>query len=106
MAIKTKDELMNYVNTLIGERDDDDALSMIQDFEDTLGNVDSNSDNENWKTRYQELDASWRKRYKERFFGHSQNDKDILGNDDEDDDEDDYTKRANNISINDLFTLN
>lgn len=55
---------MDLIRSLIGDRTDDDALSIIEDFTDSL----DDSDNENWRERYEQNDADWRKRYQERFF--------------------------------------
>ena len=67
MAIKTREELMSDLNTLLGENDSDEALAFIQDMSDIL--------NENGAARIQQLeqqvkdtDAAWRKRYRDTFF--------------------------------------
>ena len=67
MAVKTKDELMSSLNTLLGENDSDEALSFIQDMSDTLG--DSNVKRiEELEQQVKDVDANWRKRYRETFF--------------------------------------
>lgn len=66
MAVRTRDELITAVNTIIGETPDDNGLSLLEDISDTFESYD---DTEDWKTKYEENDAEWRKRYKERFEG-------------------------------------
>ena len=66
MAVRTRDELIASVNEIIGETPDDRGLSLLEDISDTF---ESCSDTEDWKTKYEENDAEWRKRYKERFEG-------------------------------------
>ena len=67
--IKTKEELMKSAQTLLGESTDDNALSFLEDIADTLDDINTKTtDTTDWKTKYDELDASWRKKYKDRFF--------------------------------------
>lgn len=66
MAVRTRDELITAVNEIIGETPDDNGLSLLEDISDTFASYD---DTEDWKTKYEENDAEWRKRYKERFEG-------------------------------------
>lgn len=66
MAIRTRDELITAVNAIIGETPNDEGLSLLEDISDTFATTD---DNEDWKAKYEENDAEWRRRYKERFEG-------------------------------------
>lgn len=66
MAVSTKEDLVARLTTSFGENLSDDNISLLEDLSDT---IDSFSDTEDWKTKYEENDASWRKRYKERFEG-------------------------------------
>ena len=65
--ILTKDELMKKLSAIIGDRNDDDAITFIEDVSDTVDSFNKTKDTD-WKTKYEELDKSWRERYKERFF--------------------------------------
>lgn len=96
MAIRTREELLNDLNAFIGESEEDSAITLIEDITDTLTNLENNSDNENWKTKYEENDKAWRKKYRDRFF--SKEDEEIEVIKDEDEDEDDVPK-----TFNDLF---
>ena len=66
MAVSTKEDLVARISASFGENLSDDNISLLEDLSDT---IDSFSDKEDWKTKYEENDASWRKRYKERFEG-------------------------------------
>lgn len=66
MAVSTKENLVARLTASFGENLSDDNISLLEDLSDTF---DSFSDTEDWKTKYEENDASWRKRYKERFEG-------------------------------------
>lgn len=66
MAVLSKEDLIAKLNASFGENLSDDNISLLEDVSDT---IDSFSDTEDWKTKYEENDASWRKRYKERFEG-------------------------------------
>jgi hypothetical protein len=65
MAVKTVDEIMKKVRERIGEDDSDEAIEFIEDISDTL---ESFSNTEDWKTKYEENDKKWREKYRDRFF--------------------------------------
>ena len=70
MAVRTKEEILELVNTRIGEDTSDEAISMIEDITDTLDDYQTRLDESgDWRARYEENDAAWRARYKARFFG-------------------------------------
>ena len=101
MAVKTVDDLMNNLNTLLGERNDDESLEFIQDFTDTFADMSAHR-GDYTKQQYDELDANWRKRYRERFFsGASNDDNEFANNDQSDNDDDDNSSR---VQIKDLFS--
>ena len=69
MAKLNAEEFMKSVQTIIGDRDDDEALKFIEDCKDTI-----TGEKDDWKAKYDEvvkekdeLDKSWRAKYKERF---------------------------------------
>ena len=69
MSVKTKDELMNALRARIGDDTSDEALSLIEDFDDTINNYEEQrKDGTDWKTKYEENDAEWRQKYRDRFF--------------------------------------
>lgn len=83
MAIKSVQEIMDSVRARVGESTDDDTLEFIADIQDTLTDYETRTKSgTDWKAKYEENDAAWRKKYKDRFFsGASQSQED-------DDDED------------------
>ena len=69
MAIKTKAELLELVKARVGDDTSDEALAIIEDVTDTLDDYETRiADSGDWKARYEQNDADWRKKYKERFF--------------------------------------
>lgn len=65
MAVKTVDEIMAKVRERIGEDNSDEAIEFIEDISDTL---ESFSNVEDWKTKFEENDKKWREKYRDRFF--------------------------------------
>lgn len=66
--VKPREELLASINTLIGDRTDDESLAIIEDFTDTFNDLESRaSDETDWKQKYEENDAEWRRKYRERF---------------------------------------
>ena len=63
MAKVTFDELRQQINAVVGERQDDEARHLRENVADTL------NPDEDWRSRYETLDAEWRKRYRDRFNG-------------------------------------
>lgn len=70
MAVKTRDEILESFKTRLGENLDDESLSFLEDVTDTLDDFEkrANGDGTDWKSKYEENDANWRKKYTERFF--------------------------------------
>lgn len=70
MAVKTREEILESFKTMLGENPDDESISFLEDVTDTLDNFEkrANGDGTDWKSKYEENDANWRKKYTERFF--------------------------------------
>ena len=68
MAVLSKDEFNSKLQSLIGDRNDDESLEIIEDFNDTFDSFSETSDTEEWKQKYEENDKMWRDKYKKRFF--------------------------------------
>lgn len=64
MAVVERDVLIQRIASVLSDPESDDSLSLIEDVTDTLDAGLS----DDWKTKYEENDAAWRKRYKERFL--------------------------------------
>ena len=87
MAVKTRDEILASIKSRFGEDTSDETLALIEDVSDTIDDLSSRtSDSTNWKQKYDDLDADWRKKYRDRFFnGGSGNDDEESGSDDPED---------------------
>lgn len=57
-------ELREKITAFVGDRSDDEALSILEDVADTL-----TDEPEDWHEKYNALDAEWRERYRKRFNG-------------------------------------
>lgn len=69
MAVRTQEELLNSIKGLLPDDTSDEAISLLEDVTDTLGSFSAaNSDNEDWKKKYEENDKEWRQKYRDRFF--------------------------------------
>lgn len=69
MAVKTTEEILGALRTRVGDQADDETISFLEDISDTLSDLESRAnDDTNWRTKYEENDREWRKRYTERFF--------------------------------------
>lgn len=96
MAVRTKDELLEIIKERIGDDTSDETISFIEDITDTLSDYEekaTNSNNEDWKTKYEENDKMWREKYRERFFS-----KEV-----EKEDEDFSEDEVKSLSYDDLF---
>lgn len=73
MAILTKEQLMESIKNRVGEDTSDEALSFIENVNDTIESMTTDK-NTDWKAKYEENDAAWRQKYKDRFFNTSSED--------------------------------
>lgn len=70
MAVKDRDSILATVKQVIGDNTSDEAITLMEDITDTLEDYETKvSDKTNWKAKYEEMDANWRKKYVERFSG-------------------------------------
>ena len=69
MAVKNKDEILEAIKTRVGDNTDDETISFLEDVSDTLTDLETRATGgEDWKTKYEENDKTWRERYTSRFF--------------------------------------
>lgn len=75
MAVKTREEILESVRARVGEQTDDESIAFIEDISDTLTNLETKAkgDGTDWKAKYEENDAEWRKKYTERFYSSEPN---------------------------------
>ena len=78
MAIKSKEEILNSINALVGENTDDNVLTIIEDVSDTFADFESKTkDATDWKQKYEQNDNEWRRKYKERFMSGTSNEPEV-----------------------------
>lgn len=81
MSIKSIDEILNAVKERIGDDTSDSTISFVEDISDTLNSL---SEQENWKQKFEQNDSEWRKKYRDRFLsGESSSDDDDSGDENE-----------------------
>lgn len=95
MAIKSREDLLKSLNTLIGDNSTDENLAILEDVTDTLKDYEEKTaDQTDWKTKYEQNDADWRKKYKERF---------LSGETIKDEQEEDVIKDSKTLTFDSLF---
>ena len=95
MAIKSREDLLKSLNTLIGDNSTDENLAILEDVTDTLKDYEEKTaDQTDWKTKYEQNDAEWRKKYKERF---------LSGETIKDEQEEDVKKDSKLLTFDSLF---
>ena len=97
MAISSREDILNRISTIIGERTDDDAIGLLEDVTDTLNDYDNRvKESGDWKKKYEENDKSWRDKYRERFYNAPETQDDY--------EEEDETPKKKILSYEELFT--
>lgn len=70
--ILTREDLVSAVRNIFGEDSTDEQISFIENLSDTVSDFEERiTTSGDWKTKYEENDASWRQRYTERFVNPS-----------------------------------
>lgn len=68
--IKSKEELIEAVKASFDGNDSDAVISILEDITDTIDDLESRTESaDEWRTKYEENDKEWRKRYIDRFSG-------------------------------------
>lgn len=67
MAVRSKEEILEKIRGRFSETPTDSDIEMLEDISDTFDSFEANS-SEDWKSKYEENDAEWRKKYTSRFF--------------------------------------
>lgn len=102
MAVRTRDEILAAIRSCLGDDTSDDALTIIEDIDDTFKDYETRT-GEDWKGKYDELDAQWRKRYRDRFFQKADNEE-TTPEDVKDDNEEDLKDESEVKDFDELFT--
>lgn len=106
MAILKKEDFFERLSKRIGDDTSDEGLKDMEDFTDTYNALSTKAEGDaaEWKRKYEENDAMWKKRYKARFFSSGGNVNFPTDDNPDDESEDDKElKRATSVHINDLF---
>ena len=82
MAVRTTQEIIDALKESFGESPDDTQLAMLEDVSDTFADLNERS-GEDWKTKYEENDKAWRKRYTDRFSGKADKEQEPTGDEPE-----------------------
>lgn len=97
MSVVEIAELIKRFSERFADDTSDEVIQLTEDLSDTLNEYDKRvNDKEDWKTKFEENDAEWRKKYKERFLNTSNSEEE---NGNQDSEEADYK----NVTFNDLF---
>lgn len=99
MAELQREEFFNRVNDFIGDTQDDNAISFMEDMIDTFNGLErrANEGGEDLERRLRENDAAWRKKYTARFMSTGG------GNYTPDEDDPPKTKESKDITFDDIF---
>lgn len=96
MAIVSKEDLIKRLSEKFGDDNSDEVIQLTEDLSDTLNDFDSRiNDTEDWKSKFEENDNMWRKKYKDRFLEPSYS----SNNESHEQDGDENTS----VTFNDLF---
>ena len=94
--VKTKDEIMKEIRAYIGDRSDDQTISLVENISDTIDDYAAHGD---YDTKLMAVEEEWRKKYMERFFEGDKEEK-ISEVKEEKEDND----KSEEIKIDDLYT--
>lgn len=101
MAVRTRDEILAAIRSRLGDDTSDEALAIIEDVDDTFKDYEVRT-SDDWKSKYDELDAEWRKRYRDRFF-QTPDDKETTPEQVVNDNADDLKEESEVKSFDELF---
>lgn len=100
MAILSRDDFFARLHERLADDTSDESISFLEDMTDTYNDLErrSKGDGVDWEKKYHDLDESWKKRYRHRFFtggdtGVPESNKDTI--------EDEYN--AETVTVDDLF---
>lgn len=108
MAVLTKEDFLKAIQTRIGDDVSDEAMTFIEDMTDTYDSLNKSleNDGEDWKAKYEELDKTWRDKYKARFFDNqnTNSSNDTTSDEVKKEQEIDVKDDGEEIGFEDLFT--
>ena len=69
MPVLGKEDFFKRIREQIGDDTSDESIAFLEDVTDTYNALEQSSKDEtDWKSKYEELDENWKKRYRDRFF--------------------------------------
>ena len=101
MAILNRDEYFARIHDRLGEDTSDESISFLEDMTDTYNDMETRAsgDGVDWEKKYKELDESWKKRYRHRFFNGG--DRSVPDNSFGNDEKEEYAPE--DVTVEDLF---
>lgn len=97
--VKSKEELLASIKERLGEDSSDEAIALVEDITDTYDDMATRvTEAGDWKSRYEENDALWRQKYRDRFFNVPD------GVDYQQEDEAEYEETETPKTFDELFT--
>lgn len=107
-----REDFMKAISAIVGERTDDEAISFVENMTDTydsfgdiehdsFGDIEKDKTIAELKNRLEETEQSWRKKYRDRFYGGTDEEKNP-SNQPLEEDKDEMIE-AEEITIDDLF---
>ena len=64
--VKSKEELIEEIQGIVGDDKGDNVIALIENVSDTITDLETNSD-EDWKQKFEDNDKMWREKYISRF---------------------------------------
>ena len=104
MSVLDREKFFEAVEGRIGEDTSDDAIQFLEDMTDTYNDMETRAagDGVDWKSRYEELDEKWKKKYTRRFFAGGTA-RTVYREEDEEEAVEDGTTPGDKITYADLF---
>lgn len=98
MAILKREEFFSRLDERLRGDTSDEGIAFLEDMTDTYNDLErrASGDGVDWETKYKELDESWKKRYRHRFFSGGNSETVIV-----DEEKEEYEPEE--IKIDDLF---
>lgn len=73
MAVKSREELLDFVNKRFPDDTSEEVLGFIEDISDTYDDMSRRiNESGDWKKKYESNDSEWRKKYRDRFFANTE----------------------------------
>lgn len=72
MAVKTQEELLQTINSLLGDDPNEEQLAILEDFTDTFNSLSEapkggkKKKADDWEKKYKELDKKWEEKYNQK----------------------------------------